>query len=104
MDTPPDRWAHLEPKAAAIMRDYSRAYENSQRLVRELSTLDEQLVKLNDEAEALACRATYDAEAVAEAFRAVGYAASIYLEARRLYRIGKEDFERAKAKREGLNA
>jgi hypothetical protein len=98
----PDKWAHLEPKAAAIMRDYSRAYENSQRLVREMGTLDEQMKSFSDEAEAKACGPVYDPEAVREAFLQVGYAASAWLEARRLYRIAKEDFERAQAKREGL--
>ena len=99
----PDKWAHLEQKAAAIMRAFERAHAEANRTAADLTQADEQLNRLNDEAEAIAVRPLYDEEANREARGAVGYAAAVFLDARRLHKIAREGLARARTNRDALD-
>lgn len=103
MSPSPWTWDHLPPKAAEVFRTFERAHAYMNATANDYQQADEQLARLNDEAEAIAVRPIYDEEANREARAAVGYAAAVFLEARRLHRIAREDFARAKAAREALD-
>ena len=99
----PWTWDHLPPKAAEVFRNFERAHAYANATANDYRHAEEQLARLNDEADAITMRPTYDPEAITEARAAVGYAAAVFLEARRLHRIAREDFARAKAAREALD-
>lgn len=91
------QWDHLPPeeRGQALRDNHARRHAEEQALIREMFAREAELNALAEHAEELAARPFYDAQEVLEAYGNAGRKAAEWIEARRVWRIAKEDAKRA---------